>query len=57
MPESRPGRQDSGDADVRRGDESPPATPRWVYAFGIIAIILVLAFIISHLAGGGFRGH
>jgi hypothetical protein len=38
-------------------DELPPAAPRWVYAFGIIAIVLVLAFIVSHLAGGGFRGH
>ena len=42
---------------ANRGDESPPPTPRWVYAFGIIAIIVVVAFIGSHLLGGGFRGH
>ena len=32
-------------------------TPRWVYAFGIVAAVLVLLFIALHLAGGGFRGH
>ena len=41
----------------RRDDESPPPTPRWVRIFAIIAILLILAFLISHLAGGGFRGH
>lgn len=33
------------------------STPRWVYVFGIIFIVLVLLFVILHLAGGGFGGH
>jgi hypothetical protein len=35
----------------------PPATPRWVKVFGIIGIVLVLLFVILHLAGRGFGGH
>ena len=31
--------------------------PRWVKVFGIIFLIFVVAFIVLHLAGGGFRGH
>jgi hypothetical protein len=30
---------------------SPPSTPRWVKVFGIIALVLVLLFVISLLAG------
>jgi hypothetical protein len=43
--------------------EPPPdldddtGTPRWVYVSGAIAIVLVLLFVILHLAGGGFKGH
>ena len=29
----------------------PPSTPLWVKAFGIIAIVLVLAFVGMHLTG------
>jgi hypothetical protein len=32
-------------------------TPRWVRVFGIVALVLVLAFGVLHLAGGGFHGH
>lgn len=35
----------------------PPSTPRWVYMFGIVALVLFLLIVILHLAGGGFRGH
>jgi len=42
-------------------DVQPPfseaGTPRWVKVFGLIAIILVLVFVIVHLAGGGLGGH
>ncbi len=31
--------------------ESPPSAPRWVKAFGIIAIVLILAFAGLHLTG------
>lgn len=34
-----------------------PGTPRWVYAAGIVAVVLVLLFVVLHLVGGGFRGH
>ena len=39
------------------GEGSPPPAPRWVKVFGLIAVVLVLLFVIRHLAGGGFRGH
>lgn len=32
-------------------------TPRWVKVTGIIFIVLVLAFVILHLSGGGFGRH
>ncbi|MEO8217298.1 MAG: hypothetical protein ABI718_09455 [Acidobacteriota bacterium] len=38
------------------GDAAPPM-PRWVRMLGVIAIILVLTFVISHLAEGGFSHH
>jgi hypothetical protein len=34
-----------------------PSTPRWVKVSGIIAGVLVLAFVVMHLAGGGMAGH
>ncbi|HEY0135974.1 MAG TPA: hypothetical protein VGB85_17935 [Nannocystis sp.] len=33
------------------------STPRWVKVFGIVFGILVVLFVVKHLAGGGFRGH
>lgn len=41
----------TGDTGVGSG------TPRWVFVFGIIAIVLVLLFAILHLTGGGIVGH
>ncbi len=32
----------------------PPGAPRWVKVFGIIVVVLVVAFVVLHLAGGGF---
>ena len=32
-------------------------TPRWVYVFGIIAILLVVSFLIVHLTVGGLGSH
>jgi hypothetical protein len=37
--------------------DDDPGTPRWVYVFGIIAIVLVLLFVILHLTGRGLGGH
>jgi len=36
--------------------ESTVGTPRWVKVFGIIALVVVLAFVILLLTGGG-AGH
>ena len=39
---------------------STTSTPRWVYVFGLIAIVLVLLVVILHLTGnslGGPGGH
>lgn len=33
------------------------STPRWVYVFGIIVIVLALLFVIQHLTNGGLGGH
>lgn len=44
----------------RRQRERPlvvASTPRWVLVSGIILIILLLVFVVQHLANGGFAGH
>jgi hypothetical protein len=38
-------------------DDDATGAPRWVYVFGIIFIVLVLAFVILHLTGHGLGGH
>jgi hypothetical protein len=37
-------------------DEDAPMPP-WVYAAGIVVVILAVAFVVTHLAGGGFPAH
>ena len=32
---------------------TPPGTPFWVKAFGVVLLLLVLVFVGLHLAGGG----
>jgi sirohydrochlorin ferrochelatase len=39
------------DSDSEAAHESPPGTPRWVKAFGIVVIVLLLAFAGMHLTG------
>jgi hypothetical protein len=34
-----------------------PGAPRWVKILGIISLVLVVAFVAVHLAGGGFQHH
>jgi hypothetical protein len=34
-----------------------PQTPRWVKAFGIFAVALILLFVALHLTGHGMHGH
>ena len=48
---------DNDDRDVGLDRGVAPRTPRWVYVFGIIALVVIVLFVILHLAGGGFRGH
>jgi hypothetical protein len=43
--------QIDGQAGVEADGESPPSAPRWVKAFGLIAMILVLLFVGLHLTG------
>ena len=31
--------------------ESAPSTPRWVKAFGVVLVVLLLAFLVLHLTG------
>ena len=39
--------------DPPRDRDPNPGTPRWVYVFGIITLVLLLLFVILHLAGAG----
>lgn len=41
------------------GDDSDDSlgTPRWVYVFGIVAVVLIVLFVAKHLAGGGLGNH
>ena len=32
-------------------------TPGWVKVFGIATVVVIVAFVILHLAGGGPRSH
>lgn len=33
------------------------ATPRWVKAFGVVALLLLLVFVVAHLTSGGLGSH
>jgi hypothetical protein len=57
MTESSPYPDSNGDGDVRPGRGSTPGRPRWVKVLGSIAGVLVLVFVVLHLAGGGMGGH
>ncbi|MDX6345805.1 MAG: hypothetical protein QOF84_595 [Streptomyces sp.] len=52
-----PSSPDTSSAAGGPGRGSAPSTPRWVKVSGIIAGVLVLAFVVMHLAGGGMDGH
>ena len=42
---------------VKTNRPSGPSTPRWVKAAAIIVVVLILAFVVIHLSGGGFGHH
>jgi hypothetical protein len=44
-------RQQSDEKYTQSEDDSPPGTPRWVKAFGIILVVVLLAFVGLHLTG------
>lgn len=46
-----------GDTGVASGRGSTTSARLWVYALGIIFIVLVLLFVVVHLTGGGLGGH
>jgi hypothetical protein len=45
------------EARLRPDRQSMPGVPRWVKVAAAIAVVLVVGFVIIHLAGGGFMGH
>lgn len=38
-------------------EDEAEGTPRWVYAFGILIVALLIGFTALHLLGGGFPTH
>ena len=38
-------------------EESSAGMPRWVKVLGIVALLVLLLFVILHVAFGGFGGH
>lgn len=46
-------------ADSSRGPETEDDAPMpvWVYVAGAAVIVVALAFVVMHLASGGFPGH
>jgi hypothetical protein len=37
--------------------EPDTGTPRWVYAFGVATVVLVVVFVVVHLTVGGLADH
>jgi hypothetical protein len=40
-----------------RHDDGGEGAPRWVKVSAAIAVVLVVVFVMVHLAGGGMAGH
>jgi len=57
MADLTPYHKSGDDTSVRPELESPPSTPTWVKVMGIIFLILIVLFVILHLAGGGMQMH
>lgn len=45
------------DSSSSPGAEEHVGTPRWVKAFGVVALVLVLLFLAVHLSGRGLGNH
>ena len=52
-----PSAHPDANADAGLDRVSTTSTPRWVYVFGLIAVVLILLVVILHLTGGGLAGH
>lgn len=48
---------DGDETGVEPDRESATGTPRWVYVFGGVAVVMVLLFVLLHLTGRGLGGH
>ncbi len=57
MADSPPDPDSNGDTGAGSGSGPTNGTPRWVYAFGIIALVLALLFAALRLTGHGLGGH
>jgi hypothetical protein len=57
MPDPSPSSDSNGDIRVRPTAQRPPATPRWVVMFGIVALVLVALVVVAHLTGLSPAGH
>jgi hypothetical protein len=53
-PRSKGGRRVDGGDPL---DDESPSLPRWVVVFGMVAAILVLLFVVLHVAGAGLGRH
>ena len=58
MSDERPTPTPAATSTRRSRQPSITRTPRWVYAFGIIFVVVAIAlFLVQHLVFGGFGGH
>jgi hypothetical protein len=55
-PDSDSNRDTRDETGVGPARGSPPRMPRWVKAFGIIAIVVVILVVVVLIAGGGEHG-
>ncbi|MES2521918.1 MAG: hypothetical protein V4617_04385 [Gemmatimonadota bacterium] len=53
----RPNTESTEGTSPHTPDEPTVPAPRWVTVCAGVVLVLVLAFVVMHLAGGGFRGH
>ena len=52
-----PGRPARKSVRPGRAERPEPSTPRWVKAFIAVGVLLVVAFVVLHLTGGGMGLH
>jgi hypothetical protein len=56
MADTSPSRDERGDETGGAAGEPTPGTPRWVKAFGLVALVVVLLFLVVLIVGGGEHG-